>query len=486
MKRILTAAFKHETNSYCPEPADLKAFKEANYREGAEILQVFDGVKNEFGGFIDVFKKYPDYELVPSIYFTACPSAPVTADVYDYALSKVTQVYQEQGPFEGILLCLHGAMVAEGHPDAEGDFVSSIRELAGSDIPIVVTLDLHANVTPKLARVATALVPYENYPHTDQYETGLYAATILAGKLTKKMDPQFGYHYIPYLLPLFPSEFPEIKHFHDLAREYEKIAGVYKVRICHGFFPADINEMGMSVEVVTDGDKELAQKIADELGNVIWNERNTLKRKYISLDEALDIVEQNDEGCIVLADASDNPGAGGMGETTWILRRILERGITGGTVASIYDPKSVEDCVAAGVCNTVKLTLGGLYDHAVSGEPIEAEGVVEHLCDGNYICHGPMGKGAPVKMGKSAVVNIGGNHVIINSIRVQPLDLQFIRCCGLAPEDQTFIVVKSSVHYRAHYQTIAKQMIDLAVPGYSVPVPDGYEYKFWKTPDEKK
>ena len=485
MKKILIAEFKHETNSYCPVPADMKAYKEIKFLEGDIILKAHDGVKNELGGFIDVFKKHPDCELIPTVALSTEPSAAVTADVYDFALGSVVKAYKEQGPFAGILLSLHGAMVADGHPDAEGDFVTTLRELAGPDMPIVVTLDLHANVTPKLAKAATVLVPFENYPHDDQYQTGVIGAEIMAGVLDGTMDPQFGYCYVPYLLPLFPSAFPEIKRFHDMAREYQKQPKVVCVRICHGFFPADIDEMGMSVEVVTDGDKALAQKIADELGKAIWDGRDTLKRKFPTVDEVLDLVEQNKEGPIVIADASDNPGAGGMGETTHIFRRVLERGISGGTVASIYDPKSVEACVKAGVCNKVKLSLGGLYPE-FSGQPLEVEGEVEVLTNGKFINHGPMGKGAQNCMGRAAVVNIGGNHVIINSIRIQPLDLQFVRCCGIDPEEQTFIIVKSSVHYRAHYQTIARQMVDLAVPGFSVPMPDGYKFKYWKSPDEKK
>ncbi|MBE6970281.1 MAG: M81 family metallopeptidase [Ruminococcaceae bacterium] len=485
-KRVLLAQFKHETNSYSPIPADLQAFRNFACRFGADVLQAHSGITDELGGFIEVFQSYPDFELVPSFELVTEPSAAVTSEVYELAESTIRRSLEEQGPFDGVLLALHGAMVAEGHPDAEGDFVALLREIVGDAVPIVVTLDLHGNITRKMADNASALVAYEKYPHTDSYATGKLGATILAETLRGRLNPQLGYRYVPYLLPLFPSEFPEIKKFHDMARAYEMRPGVCCVRVCHGFFPSNVDEMGMSVLVVTDGDKAQAQEIADELGRAIWEGRETLKRKYMALDEALDIVEKAAEGPIVLADASDNPGAGGMGETTHILRRILERGICGGAVVMICDPESVKACMAAGVGNRVQLRLGALYDPAYSGEPLEVEGLVEHLSHGKYRNHGVMSRGMLFDIGKAATVNIGGNHVIITTLRTQPYDMEVMRCCGLDPEEQRFIVVKSSVHFRAHYGTVAKQILDLAVPGYAVPLPDGYSYTHWKNASEKK
>ena len=485
-KRVLIAEFMHETNSYSPIPADLQAYKSFMYLFGEEMIKFHIGVRDGVGGYIDVFAEYPDFELVPILDLNTEPSAPVTAEVYDLVTNTLRKALQEQGPFDGVLLSLHGAMVAEGHPDGEGDLVEMVRSVVGEEIPIVATLDLHGNITRKLAKNANALVAYENYPHTDSYETGKIGATIMAETISGRMDPKLGYAYVPYLLPLFPSEFPEIKKFVDMARAYEKQEGVVSVRVCHGFFPANIDEMGMSVLVVTDGDQALAQKIADEMAKAIWEDRDVLKRKYFELDDALDIVEKAEEGPIVLADASDNPGAGGMGETTHILRRVLERGITGGAFVMICDPESVKACVAAGVGNTVKLRLGALYDPAFSGQPLEVEGLVEHLSYGKYRNHGVMSKGAVYSVGTAATVNIGGNRVIITTLRTQPYDMEVMRCCGIDPEEQRFIVVKSSVHFRAHFGTVAKLILDLAVPGYSVPIPDGYTYTYWKNAREKK
>ena len=198
------------------------------------------------------------------------------------------------------------------------------------------------------------------------------------------------------------------------------------------------------------------------------------------MDEALDIALEPGDGPVAIGDASDNPGAGALGDSTHILRRILKRGITGAAVASILDPECVKTCIKAGVGSTVELSLGGWSDELYSGGPLHVTAYVKGISDGKFIYKGKMTHGAVANHGTTAVVEIAGNTVLITSLSRQPYDLEIFRSNGVAPEDYRILVTKSAIHYMASYGTIARELITLSLPGYSVPVPEGYAYKNWK------
>ncbi len=477
-KKILMVQFRHETNSFCPKKADEQAFRNMYFYEGEEVFSKQRGKRNEMGAFLDVFEKY-DFELIPCVALAASPSGPVTADVYDFVLKNVKECIEKNKPFDGVLLTCHGAMVSEEHDDGEGDLFEFIRNLVGWDIPLISSLDLHANVTEKMVRCATALVPFEKYPHIDTYETGYVAASIMAETLSGNIKPVMAYRKVPFLLPLLPDASAQLRPFYNYAEKLNEHPDALSVRFSHGFFPADIEELGMAVLVVTNNNKELAEEYADGLYNLICDNLSSLCVDYMTLDEALDRASSL-EGPVVLADASDNPGAGGLGDTTHILRAIIERGITGAAISTITDAKAVEKCIEAGVGATVSLDLGGWSDKEYSGGPLSVTAYVKKLSDGKYKSKSQMAYGVEFNHGKTAIVDIGGNLVIITSIARQPYDIEIFRNHGITPEDQKILVVKSAIHYRATFKDVASEMIPLALPGYSVPIPQIYKYKKWK------
>ena len=479
-KRILLVHFNHETNSFSPSPADETAYRNSLFLTGNEIFSYHRGRGLELGAFLEVLEKDENYELIPTVSLNASPSGPVTKGVYDFVIQEVTRAIKEQPPFDGVLIACHGAMVSEEHQDGEGDLFEYIRTLVGEEIPLMVSLDLHANVTAKMARCATTLLPYECYPHIDNYETGLAIATLMKQTLEGNKKPIMAYRRIPYLLPLFPSEFPEMQPLYRFANELQQRPGVLYVRFTHGFFPADIEEMGMSVLAITDGDSALADSVADEMQAFIEANISNLKRTYPTLDEALDVAVTPGEGPVVLGDSSDNPGAGGLGDTTHILRRILERGITGAAVATIVDPESVKACIEAGVGNTIDLSLGGWSNPSYSGGPLAVKAYVKMLSDGEYTNKGKLFHGAISRHGKTAVVEIAGNTVLVTSVPKQPMDLEVFRSHGIAPEEQRILVTKSAIHYRASYSSVAREMISLSLQGYSIPTPEAFAYRNWK------
>ena len=478
MKKLLIGEFRHETDSFCPQKADLAAYRVRGLRVGHEMATAYRGVRNEPGAFYDVFGDRDDIQLIETVGMSAMPSGPVTAEAYEFARSHIVDAVRREKP-DGVLLALHGAMVAEGHDDGEGDLLEEIRGIIGPGIPMAVSLDLHANITEKMAKNADVLVPYENYPHTDMYETGYVAAKLMEGMLSGTAHPAMGYRRIPYLNPMFPSSFPEIRVFLDMCKERAKEPGVVTVRLAHGFYPSDIAEMGMSVIAITDGDKEKAQRIADEVGDAVWAGRHTLKRHFATLDEALSQLDEPGEGPLVIADASDNPGGGGLCDTTFILREVLKRGLEGIAFGMFVDPESVRRCAEAGIGAEVELSLGGMSDPAFSGGPIQVKAKVRHLCDGLYRNRDEMNRGALNNLGLTAVADIGGNPVIISTNRLQPYDAEIFRICGITPETQKCLVVKSAVHYRNSYGKFARKLVEVSLPGFVVPVPDGLPFKKW-------
>ena len=479
-KKILLMEFKHETNVFTPAPADEAAFCSHRMLAGQESLDFHRTIGSEYRAFLDVLEKRDDVELIPTVSLNANPSGPVTTSVYEFVKSHVLGAIREHSPLTAILISFHGAMVAEGHHDGEGDLLEMIRELVGMDIPIISSLDLHANVTEKMARYANALVPFEKYPHIDDYETGYAAAELMDETLNGTLKPAMAFRKIPYLLPMFPTDEPEMQALYAKTKELQSIPGMRMVRFAHGFFQADIEELGMSVMAIANGDQALAERVADEMEAAILAAKPSLKRHYPTLDEALDRAIMPGDKPVILADASDNPGAGGLGDTTHILRRILERGITGCAMALLVDPESVAACEKAGVGAEVELDLAGKSDPAYSGGPLHVKAYVKMITDGKYRNKGLVARGTIMKLGKAAVVEIAGNLVIISSVPKQPYDTEIFRAHGITLEDQKIIVVKSTVHYRAAYGPYARAMIALALPGYAVPVPEGFDYKYWK------
>lgn len=479
-KKVLIIKFGHETNAFCPAPADMQAFRNYCLFTGAEIFPQFRGRGSEMGAFLDALEPRTDIELIPTVAMFATPSGPVTKEVYDFVISEVTRVIEDRSPIDAVILACHGAMVVEGRDDGEGDLYEMIRNLVGDEIPLMSSLDLHANVTEKMVRNATALIPFEYYPHIDDYETGFAVAKLMEQTLDKVVQPVMSYRRIPYLLPLFPTAFPEMKPLYRIAKDLEKRPGVLHVKITHGFYAADIEEMGMAVLAITDGDRALAEAIAEEMKSAIEEQIPCLKRTYPTLDEALDRALIPGEGPVVLGDASDNPGAGGLGDTTHILRRILERGITGAVVATILDPVSAEICHKEGAGSNLHLSLGGRSDPAFSGGPVEVDARVIKLSDGKYRNKGQMKHGMEVNHGMTALVEIAGNMVYITSLPTQPFDLEIFRSHGIDPAKQKILVTKSAIHYMADYGTVAREMISLSLPGYSVPVPEHYTFRNWK------
>ncbi len=482
MKNIVIAEFKHETNSFSPHPTDVEAYKSRNCLFGEEIRGYFKGVRNEIGGFFDVFADKEGYRLIPAAALNAMPAGPVTMEVYNMVKDAILKAIREVDHLDGVLLSLHGAMVLEEFDDGEGLLLEAIRKEVGPQIPIIVSLDLHVNMTARMQANADAFFVFDYYPHKDMYETGVAAAQCMYDTLEGKYNPVMRWHKLPMILPYMPTELDAMKKFVDMEHEWETREGVLSINICHGFFSADLVEHGVAVIAVTDNDAGLAQQLADDLAEQIWDARKELVRDFYTIDQAIDEIESSEEGPFVLADVADNPGAGGPADSTHILRRLIERDVQNVAFALMTDPQAVEAAEAAGVGNMVTVKLGGKTCPEICGQPLEITAYVKSITDGVYKNRDEMSQGLTIRLGKTAVLVVGGIEIIVTSVRSQPWDLEVYRSQGIMPQDKKVLVVKSTLHYRNSYQKVAYKLIDVEVPGLAPQSPNMLTYKNCRRP----
>ena len=479
--RIITGTISHETNVLSTIRTDLEQFNRRLLLRGDEVFDHFRGTRTPIGGLMDGCERQ-GFELIPTVFASATPSGKITDEAFDALLGEILDGIRDAGPIDGVALHLHGAGVSESHDDIEGHVLSEVRRLVGNR-PLVSTFDLHANHTRLMVDSADVLIGYDTYPHIDGYERGLEAIDVMARLLNGSLRPTKAFSQPP-MMPALQAQFTgrhPMKALMDRAFEMEDIGGVETITVAAGFPWSDFEDVGLSIIVTTNDDQGLADRCADELSGLVWGLRRDFLVKPTPVREALKKVKAAEEGPIVLADIGDNPGGGAPCDGTVVLKAVLETGLEGGVFAVMADPGAVEQAASAGVGNEVTLDLGGKID-ALHGTAFRVTGVVRLLSDGRFINKGPMGTGAETDMGRTAVLRIGGVDVIVTEKRLQPTDLELYRSLGIEPTEKRFIVVKSSVHYRAAHEPIAKEVIELDTPGLTSPRLAGFGFKKIRRP----
>jgi len=479
--RIITGTISHETNVLSTIRTDLEQFNRRLLLRGDEVFDHFRGTRTPVGGLMDGCERH-GFELIPTVFASATPSGKITDEAFDALLGEILDGIRDAGPIDGVALHLHGAGVSESHDDIEGHVLSEVRRLVGNR-PLVSTFDLHANHTRLMVDSADVLIGYDTYPHIDGYERGLEAIDVMARLLNGSLRPTKAFSQPP-MMPALQAQFTgrhPMKALMERAFEMEEIGGVETITVAAGFPWSDFEDVGLSIIVTTNDDQGLADRCADELSGLVWGLRRDFLVKPTPVREALEKVKAAEEGPIVLADIGDNPGGGAPCDGTVVLKAVLETGLEGGVFAVMADPGAVEQAASAGVGNEVTLDLGGKID-ALHGTAFRVTGVVRLLSDGRFINKGPMGTGAETDMGRTAVLRIGGVDVIVTEKRLQPTDLELYRSLGIEPTEKRFIVVKSSVHYRAAHEPIAKEVIELDTPGLTSPRLAGFGFKKIRRP----
>ena len=465
--RFFVAMVSHETNTFSPIRTDRAQFEARELRYGGEILEAYRGTETCLGGMIDGATAR-GVTLVPSLAAAASPAGRVAKEFYGEARDRLVADLRGAGPLDGILLDLHGAMVVEGLDDGEGDLLGAVRAVVGATIPIAVTLDFHANVTRTMVETATLLHGYKTYPHVDMAARGREAVARLVEIAGARVRPTVAYRQ-PAMLPPIAGQLTTrgpMRRLYDLADAMEARPGVLSISIFAGFPLADIPDAGLSIYVATDGDQALADALADDLAATAWAMRREFLHRALPLPDAVARALALDGRPVVLADIADNTGGGGAGDTTEVLRELLRVGARGVTVACLWDPAAVRACVEAGVGATLTVAVGGKVDPG-HGAPLSVSGRVRTLSDGRFLHRGPMFRGLEGRLGPTAVLDVNDVKIILISRRWQTLDPEMIRFVGIDPMAEKILVVKSSIHYRAAFEPIARAILEVDAPGLS-------------------
>ena len=465
--RLFLAMMAHETNTFSNVPADRKQFETRNLHYGGEIIEAFRGTGTCLGGMIEEATRR-GATLIPSVAASASPAGFVTRDIYGHVKERMLRDLKAAGALDGVLLDLHGAMVPEGLDDGEGDLIEAVRRVVGPHVPIAVTLDFHGNLSDTMVREADLLHGYKTYPHVDMGERGVEATERLIDVIGRRVRPTRALRKPPLLPPLGnqgTSRGP-MRRLYDMADEMEKDPRVISISIFAGFPLADIPDAGFGIYVVTDGDQALADRLADQLADTAWTHRHEFIHTALPVGEAVAKALAAEGRPIVLADMADNTGGGAAGDGTEILRELVRVGARSAVVACLWDPRAVAECVKAGVGASVTLEVGGKVDGR-HGAPLSVTGVVRTLSDGRFVHKGPMARGLPGRLGTTAVLDINDVKVILISYRWQTLDPEMIRFVGLDPLDHKILVVKSTIHYRAAFEPIARAIVEVDAPGLS-------------------
>jgi len=470
MPRIAVGGFLHETNTFAPTKATYDDFVHGGgwpaMAQGADVLRVMRNINIGLAGFVEAAEAQ-GWEMVATISCGASPCAHVTRDAYERIVKVLVEGIKAAGKLDAVYLDLHGAMVTEHFDDGEGEILRRVREVIGKDLPLVVSLDLHANVTPEMVEHADALIAYRTYPHVDMAETGRAAARHLALLLRSKQKFAKAFRQLPFLIPISW----QCTNDQPTKGIYQKLAdlqgeAVPTLSFAPGFPAADFVHCGPSVFAYgrTKADADAA---ADNIAALVESHEDDFDGVIYTPDEgvrhAMELAKTARKP-IIIADTQDNPGAGGDSDTTGMLRALVRNNARKAAIGVIYDPQSAKTAHAAGVGASVTIALGG--KSGIPGDaPYQETFIVEQLSDGQFAAPGPYYGGRDMDMGPSAALRIGDIRVVVSSHKAQLADQAMYRYVGIEPTEQAILVNKSSVHFRADFEPIAEKLLICAAPG---------------------
>ncbi len=469
-RRIAVAGFQHETNTFAPSRAGFEEFQIADSWPGlllgdAVVTQTI-GLNLPITGAIAAARATGRVELAPILWCSAEPSGPVTDDAFVRIRSMILQGLTDAGLIDGLYMDLHGAMVTETHNDGEGALLAQIRERVGPDLPIGVSLDLHANVSADIVELADPITIYRTYPHLDMSETGERCMNELL-LLIEGRRRRAAFRQLPFLVPLhaqFTGEDP-CRRLYGLSEELPETSDE-SVEIAMGFTAADVPDCGPSVLAYAESGlraNELAERMVSEFCAAECEFDTPLLEPRHAVQMAM-----ASEGTAVIADVQDNPGAGGTSDTTGLLTTLVEMGAKDVLLGVICDPQMAHAAHRFGTGSTVSGPLGGksgLPDQS----PIEADFMVLALSDGKVAYSGEMYRGGMAEMGPSCLLSLLGAaadiRIVVSSRRIQCLDRAMFLHLGADPAQAKIICVKSTVHFRADFEPISSVIINAAAPG---------------------
>ncbi|MDB5840493.1 MAG: hypothetical protein JWQ23_2445 [Herminiimonas sp.] len=456
---IFSATLATETNTFGPLPTGLEAFKERGYYPAGthpDEMQFFAGplwaARQRAMG--------KDWTLKEGTVAGAMPSGITTRHAYETLRDEILGDLRQALPVDIVLLGLHGAMVADGYDDCEGDLIARVRDIVGADVVIGVELDPHCHLSQAKTDGADLVVLYKEYPHTDVLDRAFELVDLCVARHEGRIHPTHAVFDCRQIAMMHTSREP-MRGFVDRIQAMEGRDGVLSISVAHGFPWGDTPDMGTRVLVYTESNQAQAAELAQRLGEEIIGFRDQLNPGYPGVDDALDQALAHGEAPVVLADSADNAGGGAPSDSTFVLRRALERGIRDIAIGPLWDPVAVQICFEAGEGARLALRVGGKIA-PVSGQPLDATWTI-HKLRRNAAMTGLSGTVAP--MGDSALIECNGVFVVLNSTRTQAFDVDLFTQFGLDHGQLRIIVVKSSQHFHASFSKVARKIIYVESPG---------------------
>jgi microcystin degradation protein MlrC len=465
--RIAIGGFLHESHSFAPLPTRWADFLEPGGFPPLQRPRAFrDGIGGSAvaaaGALAEAAAR--GVTVAPLSWAFAYPAGPVQDEAFERFCALLLSDLQDSEPVDGLYLDLHGAMVAETFPDGEGELLRRARAILGPDVPIVTSLDPHANLTAAMVAHADLLTPYRTYPHVDMREAGARGMRLLIARIEAGKPFAKAFRQVDYLIPI-TSQCTLVPPMGDVMAAREAIqarTGAAELALCFGFPYADFADCGPAIAAYA-ATQEQADAAADALLAEFARHEVAFAQPILPAREAVAeaLTLASDKGPVVIADTQDNPGGGGHGDTTGLLAELIAQGARGAALGPLNDAESAAACHAAGQGAAVALSLGGKSD----GAPLAVTARVLKLTDGRFVCTGPMTGGNAADLGPTALIEVGGVQVVVTSRKMQAHDQAVFRHIGVEPAAQRILVLKSSVHFRADFGPIASHVLVAAAPG---------------------
>ncbi len=461
--KLFTACLATETNTFSPMPTSYKSFFVARHGDYSAFPPFADSV-------VALFRQWGEargWEVVESLIAVAEPAGTTLRSAYESFRDEILADLQAALPVDAVLLDLHGAMVAEGYDDCEGDLIARVRQIVGPQVPIGVELDLHCHTTQLMVESADVIITYKEYPHTDFAERAQELFKIIMDTVEGRVRPTMALFDCRMIGLFYPTQEP-MKGYVARMKALEGHDGVLSVSLGHCFPWGDVPDLGARTLVVTDNNPELARTLAAQLGRELYALRHSVYPRYLSMDDALDEALAVEGSPVVLADVSDNSGGGAPGDSTFLIRRMIERGISNVGVGCIWDPIAVSVAMDAGVGARLDLRIGGKMG-PMSGDPLDLNVTILGLQPNAIQYFGPDENRQNVPLGHSAGVTAHGIDIVLISNRTQTFSPEVFSNVGIDPLQKRLLIAKSTQHFYARFSPIAAKVIYVAAPGAIVP-----------------
>lgn len=455
LKRLFFAGLSTETNTFSSIPTTAD-----NFTVLRGEAQAVDPAQSEFRRRIFDPLTAQGCEIVFSLSASAPPGAPTQDSAYEALRDEILNDLKTALPVDAVLLSLHGAMVSQSILDCEGDILRRVRALVGPDIPVVSVLDPHAHLTDAMVEAASVLIFVKEYPHTDGIDRTEDAVRIIRAMLEEGVRPTPGV-FDCRMLGFFPTQKPPMRDFVDSLFAREREPGVVSISFVMGFPWGDTPDTGAKTLVYTDGDPSLAERMAREIHDALWAIRDRTAPDLRPVDEVIGAMLAPRTGPLVVADFADNPGGGAPSDSTYLLRAMLEAGVTGAAIGLIYDPQAVRICHQVGVGGKIALRVGGKLGPA-SGDPVDLDVEIMGL---RRDAEQDVLSLVRFAIGDTAWVRAEGVDIVMGSERIQMYDVSGFTHIGLDPTTRRVLVVKSSNHFHASFSRIAAEILYANTPG---------------------